>query len=102
MRFPKVDDYIACFKDLLWIAGYNQNDWNTIYMFVKGLPADIMHEAFMPLIPVTYEEIKEKAIMITWSKMIISNILHSCNLPLGNTEINRNPNPGHNNQWQPC
>jgi len=75
MKFPEIDDYIARFKDLARITGYDANSGAVYQLFTKGLPDDILKEVLTNPTPQTYVELKEKAIKSTRSKVLINNIL---------------------------
>ena len=83
MRFLEIDDYIARFEDLSRIAGYDANSRAVFQLFTKGLPDDILKEVLTSPTPVTYVDLKDKAIAATRSKVLINNILRT-----------RNPNRG--------
>jgi len=77
MKFPEIDDYIARFKDLARIAGYDANSGAVFQLFTKGLLDDILKEVLTSPTPQTYVELKEKAISSTRSKVLINNILRA-------------------------
>ena len=75
MRFPDIDQYISSFEELARVAGYTQGDEATTHYFVKGLTPSIMVEVYKPPAPRTYEDIKQRAIDSTRSRMLIDDIL---------------------------
>ena len=89
MRFPEIDNYIARFKDLSRLAGYNANSGAVFQIFTKGLPDDILKEVLTSPTPTTYVNLKDKAISATRSKVLINNILHACNPNRGAGGFNR-------------
>jgi hypothetical protein len=44
MRFPNVDQYIAKFEDLVWLAGYTVGNEETINLFLHGLIPSILDD----------------------------------------------------------
>jgi len=89
MKFPEIDDYIARFKDLSRIAGYDANSGTVFQLFTKGLPNDILKEVLTSPTPTTYTDLKEKAISATRSKVLINNILRACNPNRGTGGFNQ-------------
>jgi hypothetical protein len=74
MRFPEIDQYISKFKDLASLAGYTVGNEETINFFLRGLHEDIMIDVLKPPIANTYNDLKERAIVVTKSKQLISAI----------------------------
>jgi hypothetical protein len=79
MKFPEINMYIAKFKELAWQAGYMMGNPETVHTFVKGLMQSVMEEVFKPPHVTTYQEIKQKAINCTQSRVLLDNILWSRN-----------------------
>jgi len=75
MKFPKINNYIARFKDLSHIAGYTAGNNKVFQLFTKELPDDILKEVFTFPVLQTYTELKDKTISATRSKVLINNIL---------------------------
>ena len=75
MKPGEVDQYIAKFEELARQALYNVGDEATTSLFLKGLPAGILIDVFKPPIVTTYEDIKQRAIQSTKSRIIIDSIL---------------------------
>jgi hypothetical protein len=75
MKFPEIDTYIAKFEELARQAGYTMGNSKTVHTFIKGLTQSVMEEVFKPLHVMTYQEIKQKAINCTWSRVLLDNIL---------------------------
>ena len=73
MKFPKIDQYIAQFKELARQAGYVQGNPETTYFFLKGLAPSIVANVFWPPMVHSYQAVKEQAIQATWSKMMMDN-----------------------------
>jgi hypothetical protein len=79
MKFPKIDTYIAKFEELARQAGYTMGNPQMVHTFVKGLTQSVMEEVFKPLHVTTYQEIKQKVIDCTQSRVLLDNILRSRN-----------------------
>jgi len=77
MKFPEIDDYISQFEELCHNAGYIQGNNEVFHLFVKGLPTDIMEAIFMSPIPADYQGLKDKAIKVTQSRMLVKSILET-------------------------
>jgi len=75
MKFPKIDQYISSFEELARTAGYTQGDEATTHYFVKGLSPSVMIDTMKPPVPLTYADIKQRAIESTRSRMLIDDIL---------------------------
>ena len=75
MKPGEIDQYIAKFEELARQALYNIGDEATTSLFLKGLPAGILIDVFKPPIVTTYEDIKQRAIQSTKSRIIIDSIL---------------------------
>jgi len=104
MRFPEINDYIARFEDLSCIAGYDANSGAVFQLFTKGLPDDILKEVLTSPTPTTYIDLKDKAISATRSKVLINNILRTCNPNKGAGGFNQgvfNTFPQSNNFQRP-
>jgi hypothetical protein len=80
MKFPEIDTYIAKFEELAWQAGYTMGNPEMVHTFVKGLTQSVMEEVFKPPHVTMYQEIKQKAINYTRSRVLLDNILQSRNL----------------------
>lgn len=75
MKPGEIDQYITKFEELAWQALYTLGDKATTTLFLKGLPAGILVDVFKPPAITTYEDIKERAIQSTKSRIIIDSIL---------------------------
>ena len=73
MKFPEIDQYIAQFEELARQAGYIQGNPETTHFFVKGLAPSIVADVFRPPMVHGYQQVKERAIQATWSKMMMDN-----------------------------
>ena len=96
MKFPEIDDYISQFEELCCNAGYTQGNNEVFHLFVKGLPTNVMEAVFISPIPADYQGLKDKAIEVTQSRMLVKGILK--------TRGQSNPggfNQGSNNFQQP-
>jgi hypothetical protein len=79
MKFPEIDMYITKFKELARQAGYMMGNPETVHTFIKGLMQSVMEEVFKPPHMMMYQEIKQKAINCTQSRVLLDNILQSQN-----------------------
>ena len=75
MKFPKIDQYISSFEELARTAGYTQGDEATMHYFIKGLSPSVMIDVLKLPMPLTYMDIKQRAIDSTHSRMLIDDIL---------------------------
>jgi hypothetical protein len=75
MHFLEIDTYIAKFKELARQAGYMMGNPKTMHAFIKGLTQMVMEDIFKPLHVITYQEIKQKVIECTRSRVLLDNIL---------------------------
>ena len=91
MRFPEIDQYISKFEDLASLAGYTVGNEETINFFLRGLPEDVMTDVLKPPIANTYNDLKERAIVVTKSKQLISAIKGRHNNAFQNTFRPRQP-----------
>jgi hypothetical protein len=65
MKFPEVDAYITKFEELARQAGYTMGNPKTVHTFVKGLMQSVIEEVFKPPHMTTYQEIKQKATVLS-------------------------------------
>ena len=77
MKPGEIDQYISRFEELARQAQYTAGDEATTTLFLKGLPAGILVDIFKPPAVTTYEDIKERAIQSTKSRILIDSILGS-------------------------
>jgi hypothetical protein len=77
MKFPEIDMYITKFEELARQAGYMMGNPETLHTFIKGLTQSVMEEVLKPLHIMTYQEVKQKAINCTWSRVLLDNILRA-------------------------
>jgi hypothetical protein len=96
MKYPEIDSYIAKFKNLARLAGYQAHRAETIQLFLNGLSPNILCNIMTPPIPTTYIQAKERAIQVTRAKQLVDTILSQQGRP---TRF-FNPNVFGNNQ--PC
>jgi hypothetical protein len=79
MKFPEIDTYIMKFKELARQVGYTMGNPKTVHTFIKGLTKSVMEDVFKPPHVTTYQEIKQKAIECTQSRVLLDNILWAWN-----------------------
>src|SRR6266576_7118680 len=77
MKFPKIDEYIATFKDTSHNAGYMMTNPENMQFFLKGLLKGVLADVLHAPIPHTYQEMKTKAIECTNAQQTMSNIMSS-------------------------
>jgi hypothetical protein len=75
MKFLEIDTYITNFEELARQAGYTMGNPEMVHTFIKGLMQSVMEEVFKPPHVMTYQEIKQKAIDCTQSRVLLDNIL---------------------------
>jgi Retrotransposon gag protein len=74
MRFPKIDQYIADFKELVRRAGYTIGSEETISFFLNGLTPSILDAIIAPPFPENYNQYKAKAIQHTKARQMVEAI----------------------------
>jgi hypothetical protein len=74
LKFPEIDDYIAKFEDLARLADYH-GDNELFDLFLQGLPGNILSELLTAPIPQNYVELKQKAVNVICSKVLVNDIL---------------------------
>jgi len=77
IKFLETDDYISRFEELCRNAGYTQGNNKVFHLFVKGLPTDVMEAVFISPILADYQGLKDKAIKVTRSRMLVKGILEA-------------------------
>jgi len=77
MKFPEINDYIFQFEELCRNASYTQGKNEVFHLFIKGLPTDVMEAIFVSPIPADYRGLKDKAIEVTRSRMLVKGILET-------------------------
>jgi hypothetical protein len=78
LKFPEIDDYIAKFEDLARLADYH-GDNELFDLFLQGLPGNILSELLTAPIPQNYVELKQKAVNVIHSKVLVNDILRGRN-----------------------
>jgi hypothetical protein len=75
-KFPKIDQYVAEFKDLASMVGYTVGNEEMVNLFLKGFKnaPDILTIILSPPLIHTYYEIKERAITATRSCQLVNAI----------------------------
>ena len=72
MTWPEIDEYIFKFESIMYEAGYNPADHNTMQQFLQGLPQSISQKILGDTMVETYDQMKKKAISVTASQHIIN------------------------------
>ena len=93
MTWPEIDEYIFKFKSIVYEAGYNPVDHNTMQQLLQGLPQSIGQKVLKDTTVETYNQMKKKVISVTASQCTI-NALYKW--PQGNTP----QGPSFRNTWQ--
>jgi len=72
---PEIDQYISNFEELVCQAGYTLGNAVTTHYFLNGLPRAVLIDVLRPPMVHIYQEIKERAVESTQSKMLVESIL---------------------------
>jgi hypothetical protein len=99
MRFPKIDQYIADFEELVRRAGYTIGSEENIGFFLNGLTPSILDAIVTPPMPENYNQYKAKAIQHTKARQMVEAIRARRGIP------NNHPQNTFNqprNTFQPC
>ena len=75
MKAPEIDEYISKFEELCSKAGYMMGNTEVTYLFLKGLPKSILEDIVKGPQVGSYEDLKDRAIQVTWSQELLHNIL---------------------------
>ena len=75
MKDREIDSYIFQFEEIARDAGYTVGNPETIYLFYRGLPRNILVDVLKPPHVRTYEEMKERAVESSKSHQLLDNIL---------------------------
>ena len=75
-KYPKIDEYIATFKDLIVHTGYNLASQEVINLFLKGFNQNrsLLNKIFTPPVPTTYGTMKRLLIAIVKSMQLVNSI----------------------------
>jgi hypothetical protein len=93
LKFPEIDDYIAKFEDLARLADYH-GDNELFDLFLQGLPGNILSELLTSPIPQNYVELKQKAVNVIRSKVLVNDILRGRNTGQNNPFRSNQPSRG--------
>src|SRR5580692_10371935 len=75
MQDDRYDEYMAKFESLARRAGYTQGNKETFNMFLRGLPKNLIHDAFKPPSSVNYQELKEQVKQLAQARAVLKGIL---------------------------
>jgi hypothetical protein len=75
MRDGAVDQYIAKFEELARNAGYTTGNEETMFLFLKGLPARLLKDVMTPPVLVRYQAIKDRTISAIGAQQIVQQLL---------------------------
>ena len=75
-KYPKINEYIATFKDLIVYTGYNIALQKVINLFLKGFNQNrsLLNKIFTPPVPTTYGTMKQLLIAIVKSMQLVNSI----------------------------
>jgi len=75
-KYPKIDKYIANFKDLIVHTGYNLASKEVINLFLKGFSKsrNLLDKVFTPPVPMAYGAIKRQLIAIVKLMQLVNSI----------------------------
>jgi hypothetical protein len=75
-KFPKIDQYVAEFKDLASMAEYTVRNKEMVNLFLKGFEnaPDVLTIILSPPLITTYYKIKERAMAATRSQQLVNTI----------------------------
>src|SRR5579863_961113 len=76
MKFPFIDEYITTFKECAREVGYPQGNNETMQLFLKGLSKGVLQDIMRPPMPITYNDMKQKAIESTRLQQTLNNLLN--------------------------
>ncbi len=75
LKLPFIDEYTSKFKELARQVGYLAGNPETCQLFLHGLPRNILEEVMRGGAPLTYQDLKQRAVEAVWSRQTIDNII---------------------------
>jgi len=93
LKLPLIDEYTSKFKELARQAGYQAGNPETRQLFLHGLPRQVLEEVMRGGTPLTYQDLKQKAVEAVRARQTIDNIVrwrdHVPQNPFPNNRQNR-------------
>ncbi len=93
LKIPLIDEYTLKFEELARQAGYLAGNPKTCQLFLHGLPRHILEKVMRGGAPLTYQDLKQRAIDTVQACQTIDNIVrwrdHVPQNPFQNTRQNR-------------
>src|SRR5260370_1223891 len=75
LRLPLIDEYTSRFEELARQAGYQAGNPKTRQLFLHGLPRQVLEEVMRGGMPLTYQDLKPKAVEVVHAHQTIDNIV---------------------------
>src|SRR5258708_27775033 len=75
LKLPLIDEYTLKFEELARQAGYQVGNPETHQLFLHGLPWQVLEEVMRGGTPLTYQDLKQKAVEAVRARQMIDNIV---------------------------
>src|SRR5713226_7569716 len=75
LKLPLIDEYTSKFEELARQAGYQAGNPETHQLFLHGLPRQVLEEVMRGGTPLTYQDLKQKAVEAVRTRQTIDNIV---------------------------
>jgi len=75
LKLPLIDKYMSKFEELARQAGYQAGNPETRQLFLHGLPRQVLEEVMRGGMPLTYQDLKQKAVEAVRARQTIDNIV---------------------------
>src|SRR5258708_23110839 len=75
LKLPLIDEYTSKFEELARQAGYLAGNPETRQLFLHGLPRQVLEEVLRGGTPLTYQDLKQKAVEAVRARQTIDNIV---------------------------
>src|SRR5258708_17551537 len=85
LKLPFIDEYTSKFEELARQAGYLAGNPETRQLFLHGLPRQVLEEVMRGGTPLTYQDLKQKAVEAVRTHQMIDNIVRWRDHVLQNT-----------------
>jgi len=96
MKWPHIDQYIREFEALVRTSKFDVNHDETMGFFIEGLPLSVNKVVFIPPVPTTYQEVKDKAIAATKAAQMLDSMVSKT----GGGDRPRQDRPNPFQQWR--
>ncbi len=93
LKAPFIDKYTSKFEELAHQANYLAGNPETRQLFLHGLLRHILEEVMRGGAPETYQDLKQRAVEVVWSRQMIDNIVQ------WRDRIPSNPFPNNNRPY---